>query len=221
MWIVFGWISFWFFVGGFAFALIDQYASSFIPSVLLHILAALRPVWLQITAIIVILIYFRGQLHVIGLGKVKKWRRLVFTVIGSSVLLLAIGEVALWINTLAHIATQSYRENTISNAFVSAKHIGYGALALQMTITSVIAPIGEELIFRGVLQTYLQKRWPRGVGIAFSALCFALFHADIDLALPLFLVGVVLGFTYLWSGRLYSSMAVHIVNNAIASIASL
>src|SRR5262249_18887029 len=44
----------------------------------------------------------------------------------------------------------------------------------------VVAPVGEELLFRGVLLRGLQRRLPTGQAVAVSALAFALVHVVLD-----------------------------------------
>jgi membrane protease YdiL (CAAX protease family) len=44
----------------------------------------------------------------------------------------------------------------------------------------IIAPIVEEFLFRGTLQTYLKRRFQPKTAIVISALCFGLFHFSLD-----------------------------------------
>ncbi|MBA2730115.1 MAG: CPBP family intramembrane metalloprotease [Euzebyaceae bacterium] len=53
-----------------------------------------------------------------------------------------------------------------------------GSAPLLLFSAAVCAPLGEELFFRGMLYQGLQRRWGTGVGIAVSALVFALSHAQ-------------------------------------------
>ncbi len=81
---------------------------------------------------------------------------------------------------------------------------------------AVLAPIVEELIFRGLLYGWIESRWGSGVALVVSSLAFAGAHyepAHILLVLPL-------GFFFGWLRRRTNSLAPslvsHIVNNGFA-----
>ena len=84
----------------------------------------------------------------------------------------------------------------------------------------VIAPIVEEVCFRGLLWGSLAKRgmnpwW----ATAISALIFALFHFE-PVRLPLlFATGLILGFLRQRTGRLGAGMLAHMINNSAALLA--
>jgi membrane protease YdiL (CAAX protease family) len=80
----------------------------------------------------------------------------------------------------------------------------------------VIAPVVEELIFRGVFLSALrgptQGHW---LGILGSSIVFALLHiAQPQAVLPLFTLGLVLGFVRVWTGRLWPCILLHTLFNA-------
>ncbi len=86
-------------------------------------------------------------------------------------------------------------------------------------VTCVVAPICEELLFRGFIFRAL-RNW-RGVwpAAAITGLLFGAVHGlsapAVDL-LPLAFLGVVLCLVYERSGSLYPCIALHVLNNAIA-----
>ncbi|MCH7702320.1 MAG: CPBP family intramembrane metalloprotease, partial [Planctomycetes bacterium] len=82
----------------------------------------------------------------------------------------------------------------------------------------VIAPILEELIFRGlVLQRWAHKWGPRA-GILGSSALFAVGHPDV---LGAFLVGCVLSALYLRTRSLLVPIACHVANNCLSALAEL
>lgn len=96
---------------------------------------------------------------------------------------------------------------------VALEHSVWGGWgALQLTIAAVIiAPLFEEVVFRGLLLTGLAKLvdnpWPP---ILISALAFGFIHfTQPQDVLPLVTFGVVLGFLRLRTGRLWFCIAVH------------
>lgn len=94
------------------------------------------------------------------------------------------------------------------------EHPPFFILAI-VTIT-VLAPIIEELLFRGFLQSYLKKYIGRKLAVCSSALLFSLFHftyeqkiANIFIISVLFTLGLMLGFIYERQKSLISSVALH------------
>ena len=94
-------------------------------------------------------------------------------------------------------------------------------LILSLLLLSVLAPIVEELVFRGLLYGWIAGRWGGTAGLVVSSLAFAAAHwepAHIILVLPL-------GFLFGWLRRrtdsLLPSLFSHIVNNGFALLAAV
>jgi membrane protease YdiL (CAAX protease family) len=88
----------------------------------------------------------------------------------------------------------------------------------------IVAPIVEEFLFRGALQTYLKKRLQPKSAILISSACFGLFHfspeqgfGNISLLISLFVFGCFLGYVYEKQGSLYASIGLHMAFNFISS----
>ena len=80
---------------------------------------------------------------------------------------------------------------------------------------AVLAPVAEELFFRGILQTVLagllRNRW---AAIGWTALAFGLVHLNQPQAVPaLFVMGVFLGFAYERTGALWAPVVIHVAFN--------
>lgn len=94
-------------------------------------------------------------------------------------------------------------------------------LLISIIISAVImAPLLEELVFRGVLQTTLMhlmkgRRWP---AMLITAAVFSAIHAWVVPAqglLPLFVLGLVFGYLYERTGSLLTPILAHAVFNAM------
>lgn len=79
----------------------------------------------------------------------------------------------------------------------------------------VLAPIVEELIFRGVIFSGFQRIYPSFLAIFFSALLFALFHLNPWQLLPTFFLGLLLGYVRLRSGSLLAAIFTHALHNGM------
>ena len=91
----------------------------------------------------------------------------------------------------------------------------YFSFALLFLTTTLIAPLFEEVIFRGVLLPILSREFGIILGITISAFIFALAHLSISEMPPLFILGIGLGITRLISGRLSSSVIMHSLWNGM------
>ncbi len=105
--------------------------------------------------------------------------------------------------------------------FVQRPH-GLGVLILALLVTAVMAPVCEEVFFRGMLYRYLRAHWPVWAAVLGSASLFGLAHfSGLDrLALwPVFtFMGIVLALLYEWTGSLGNTILLHSLNNAILTV---
>jgi len=85
----------------------------------------------------------------------------------------------------------------------------YFAFILLFITTTLIAPLFEEIIFRGVLLPVLARDYGKTIGILISSFVFALAHLSLNEFPPLFVLGIGLATTRLISGRLSSSVFMH------------
>jgi sodium transport system permease protein len=72
----------------------------------------------------------------------------------------------------------------------------------------------EETFFRGLMLSGL-KRWGPWVAIGLTALFFGLLHASIYRLMPIFILGLLLGYAVWRSGSLYCSILIHLLNNSL------
>ncbi|OHX66876.1 CPBP family intramembrane glutamic endopeptidase [Flammeovirga pacifica] len=91
---------------------------------------------------------------------------------------------------------------------------------LGFIVIAVFAGVGEEIVFRGFLQRYLEGIFKNvHVGIWLSAFIFSAIHVQFYGFFVRMLLGVLFGYLFLWSGRsLYPCIIAHITNNAITVI---
>lgn len=92
-------------------------------------------------------------------------------------------------------------------------------LVLAGAIAVVLAPIAEEIVFRGVVFRAIAERYGTSVGIIASATVFASIHIEILLSQPvalvaLFLVGAALAWSYARTGWLLVPVVAHATFNA-------
>ena len=86
---------------------------------------------------------------------------------------------------------------------------------LLFLTTTLLAPLFEEIIFRGILLPTLSKDFGIILGIIISAFIFALAHLSLAEMPPLFVLGIGLGITRMVSGSLLSSVIMHSLWNGL------
>jgi membrane protease YdiL (CAAX protease family) len=77
----------------------------------------------------------------------------------------------------------------------------------------IVAPICEEVVFRGYIYPALKRFSGPWVGALVTALFFSAAHGSLAALLPLFIFGLVLVFLYEWTGSIWAPIAAHLLFN--------
>jgi membrane protease YdiL (CAAX protease family) len=91
----------------------------------------------------------------------------------------------------------------------------FGRVGLVVMV-AVVAPVIEEVVFRGILWNALEKWLHPFVVIGVTSGLFALFHLDPTQAIPLIFTGTFLGWIRWTTGSIGPAIMVHVVNNTLA-----
>lgn len=97
----------------------------------------------------------------------------------------------------------------------------FGGLMVNLIIMAVIPALGEEFLFRGVLQRIFVE-WTKNVhwGIIITAIIFSGFHFQFYGFLPRMLLGILLGYLMVYGKSIWFPVFAHFANNAFAVIMS-
>ncbi len=129
---------------------------------------------------------------------------------------LMIGAALLFERTLPH------RETDLDKLL----KLGWSVRVMVAALAVLTAPLVEEVVYRGVLYSGIERDWGKKVSVAAVTLLFALVHAPqywgsyaaitaiLSLSLALTLVRA-------WTGRLLPCVATHLVYNGIMAVALL
>ena len=151
--------------------------------------------------------------HLIHFGYVHlakdKFREVSIPILGVSIALIV---SAMYILNLS--IEQLGIPNTLEETFIAMSRNPFGILSIAL-----LAPILEELLFRGaiqgILQNTLKKPW---TAILISSFIFGVVHmnpAQIPFA---FLLGLMFGWLYYRTGSLLPGIVGHVLNNSTAAI---
>ena len=96
--------------------------------------------------------------------------------------------------------------------FVSVDTIG--GLILNLFMIAGLAALGEELLFRSIIQTSLIKICKNAhVGILIASAIFSFIHLEFYGFVPRLILGMLLGYMFYFSGSIWIPMLMHFLNN--------
>ena len=92
---------------------------------------------------------------------------------------------------------------------------------LLIIAVAIIAPIGEELLFRGFLQQFLEQNWKDITrAILITSLFFSIIHMNPYWFIQIYVLGVMLGFLSWKTNSIFPPLILHALNNGTALLFS-
>lgn len=103
----------------------------------------------------------------------------------------------------------------LTEVFLNVKTIG--GLMVNILMIGILPAVGEEFLFRGVLQRLFHE-WSKNIHLAifFSAFLFSFIHFQFYGFIPRFALGMVMGYAFYWTGSLWTPILIHFINNTMA-----
>lgn len=139
--------------------------------------------------------------------------RILPWIIGLMVLIFAFDELYTLAINLLHLQITT-NDQVVLQQGKFAPLTTYGVLLGSI----LIAPFCEELFFRGFVLPGLLKEMSPLWAVFISAALFAIAHVDPGSFLPLFAIGLALGFLRLRSGSTWAGICLHMLNNTLAAL---
>ncbi|MFC2125640.1 lysostaphin resistance A-like protein [Bacteroidota bacterium] len=105
-------------------------------------------------------------------------------------------------------------ELKVVTEFLTSFHSS-GQFIIAIFVIGIIPAIGEEYLFRGIIQNklHLYLKNPH-VAIWLTAILFSGFHLQFYGFIPRMFLGVLFGYLYYWSWNLWIPIIAHFINNA-------
>jgi hypothetical protein len=111
------------------------------------------------------------------------------------------------------VEKEDHANNIINQVMISP---AFGTMILNLFIIAILPALAEEILFRGVLQKILYNLFKSGhVAIWVTAFIFSTIHFQFFGFIPRFILGLVFGYLFFWSGTLWLPVISHFVNNAV------
>ncbi|HEX6289728.1 MAG TPA: CPBP family intramembrane glutamic endopeptidase [Herpetosiphonaceae bacterium] len=107
-------------------------------------------------------------------------------------------------------------ENPQIAALTDPRGFSWLNFAFVFIVGAIIAPIVEEIVFRGLLYQWLRTHTSAVAAIVVSGMIFSLVHIYPVVLLPLFAVGVILAAVFEWTKSLWITIVLHFFQNAMA-----
>ncbi|MGE5701129.1 MAG: lysostaphin resistance A-like protein [Clostridia bacterium] len=174
----------------------------------------------QICIMLVALFLFKGRWAELGFTKPKHVGRMIamlLVLFGFIIFALDL-LVTTPLSDLLDLSLASEREQQIESEILQAKASDWLNGLMSVVMTGIFVPIAEEVLFRGVIQTYLVRRWGAFLGILVSSIWFASVHIDVALFVPLFTISVAIGYMRHRFDSIWPAILLHSMNN-LASVA--
>jgi membrane protease YdiL (CAAX protease family) len=115
--------------------------------------------------------------------------------------------------------TKELQNGQATKAFLTFD--GVGSLIYMLIVIAVIPAVGEELLFRGVLQKIFINWFKKPhLAIWVTAILFSALHMQFFGFFPRMLLGVLFGYIFYWSKSLWLPILGHFINNGSVVILS-
>ncbi|HII4523826.1 TPA: CPBP family intramembrane glutamic endopeptidase [Clostridium perfringens] len=125
------------------------------------------------------------------------------------------GISTLWIFLMQFLATYSPTIKSSLESFIQHDKIFNANPILAFISVAILAPIVEEIIFRGIIFNEASKYKGGAFPIIISALLFGLAHMQPIQIIYAFIVGLIFGFVYSKTHSLPIVMFLHMLNNLL------
>jgi membrane protease YdiL (CAAX protease family) len=91
------------------------------------------------------------------------------------------------------------------------------SILMNFAVIAILPALGEEFLFRGVLQRLLHN-WIGNIHVAIfiAAAIFSAFHLQFFGFLPRLVLGIFFGYLFFWSGNIWLAVLAHFLNNSLA-----
>jgi uncharacterized protein len=152
--------------------------------------------------------------------KADKWPTSAQTVMGILVMLLSIPVVFFSYQINKMVPLPDLLKNMEADTVEILKQLLVmdtpWELLTNLVVVALLPGIGEELLFRGVVQQQLQRRLQQPwMAILLTAIIFSAIHLQFEGFLPRMLLGVLLGWMYWRTGNFWVPAIAHFFNNAL------
>ncbi len=175
--------------------------------------------------------FFFGTVALVGIARGKlSWAEIGFWpprwqwiwLVGAAVILAVFNPVRI-IAALAieYLVTGSLNglSSSVRTQIFAPGGASWAGFLVTLVMAGMLAPVAEEMFFRGALYTWFRQRYSLWVAVLVSSALFALGHADtFAVVITSLLLGIVNALVFERTRSIWAPIAIHAVNNSISVI---
>jgi len=166
--------------------------------------------------VVAVLLYRSGWIRFL---KFNRWPNFNMLLMGVLFLfsIFILSQAALWVNQ--QLPLPSWASDMEASAARMIKGLlvmdSTAELILTVIVVAALPALGEELIFRGILQQKLEEAFRNPIlAIWLAGFIFSAFHLQFAGLIPRFFLGVGLGYLFYWTQSLWAPVVAHFFINA-------
>ncbi len=180
-------------------------------------------------AVVTMAIIYRRPFHVMGLDRAPSWLAIAIVIVFYVVSLPAMNWLVEMNKAMSLPSWMAGIEQAMRAAEDSAAEVtqemlninSVGQLILCVLVVGVMAGLSEEMLFRGaLLRTMQDSRLGNHAVVWITAFLFSALHMQFYGFVPRMLLGVWLGYLFVWTGSLWVPIIAHTLNNSTVVLMS-
>ena len=156
----------------------------------------------------------RGKLSWQGIGLLPA-KNFMLAVVGSLAITLLLNFFRYIVLLVLIVATGADMSSLAGReAYFQIGMDTWQGVVLSLVGIGILAPIGEELFFRGLLYDWFRQKMPLWAAVVISSVLFGLAHYDSWMVMiSTFIMGVGLALAYQYTKSIWTSILIHIFTN--------
>ncbi len=180
-------------------------------------------------AVVTMAIIYRRPFHVMGLERAPSWLAIAIVIVFYVISLPAMNWLVEMNKAMSLPSWMAGIEQAMRTAEDSAAEVtqemlninSVGQLILCVLVVGVMAGLSEEMLFRGaMLRTMQDSRLGKHAVVWITAILFSAFHLQFYGFVPRMLLGVWLGYLFVWTGSMWVPIIAHTLNNSTVVLMS-
>ena len=168
-------------------------------------------------AVLTMLAHRRGSalFAAFGLTRIRASLGSWFTAASWVLLLLFATRIGAWVWGVIAQAIGIDAPSATDSGLTASFGAGTAGLMLSVILVVIVAPLVEEMLFRGVLLSALGNHFGAGVSLVGQAVLFAAYHFSTWMFVPMLMLGLACGYLTQHRGSLVPAVVLHALFNAV------
>ncbi len=178
-------------------------------------------------AIFAALLFEYKPLDFLAINRLPRWFFLILAIAGMYSFLPVIEKIALWNAGIQLPEVFSGIEAWMKRTEAAAMELTIDFMRMDNPIDlwinlfmiALLPALGEELLFRGVIQKYLSQIWKNiHIAVWLTAIIFSLLHFQFYGFIPRMILGAYMGYLLVYSKSIWVPILAHFINNGTAVV---